>query len=143
MQAKVVENTNKSENKKTRIQFVKEGEKRLRETDEEEHYTYLSAAKDWKLTVDVESSLKIPRDICNTNLRPDIIIVSRKTKQIGIVELTVPNEDRVEVSNEMKRLKYEQIAQEGRLNGWRVRIWVVEVGCRSFQAISMSTLLKD
>ena len=143
MQAKVVENTNKSENKKTRIQFVKEGEKRLRETDEEEHYTYLSAAKDWKLTVDVESSLKIPRDICNTNLRPDIIIVSRKTKQIGIVELTVPNEDRVEVSNEMKRLKYEQIAQEGRLNGWRVRIWAVEVGCRGFPAISMSSFFKD
>ena len=37
----------------------------------QEHCTYLSAAKDWKLTVDVESSLKIPRDICYAHLRPD------------------------------------------------------------------------
>ena len=55
----------------------------------------------------------------------------------------VPNEDMVEVSGELKRLKYEQIAQEGRRNGWRVRIWAVEIGCRGFPAVSMSTFLKD
>ena len=103
----------------------------------------MTAAKDWKVTVDVDKSLKIPVDICNTSLRPDITVVSRKTKQIAIVELTVPNEDRIEVSGELKRLKYEQIAQEGRLNGWRVRIWAVEIGCRGFPAVSMSTFLKD
>ena len=43
--------------------------------------------------------------------------ISRQTKQIGIVELTVPNEDRIEVSGELKRLKYEHIAKEGLLNG--------------------------
>ena len=110
---------------------------------EEEHHTYLTAAKDWKLTVDLESSLKIPREICETNLRPDLIIVSRKTKHMGIVELTVPNEDRIEVSGEIKRQKYEQIAQEGRLKGWSVRIWAVEVGCRGFPAVSMSSFFKD
>ena len=73
-----------------------------------------------------------------------IIIVSRKIqRQIGIVESMVPNEDRGEVSGELKRLKYEQIAQEGRRNGWRVRIWAVEIGCRGFPAVSMSTFLKD
>lgn len=40
-------------------------------------------------------------------------MVSKKTKQPGIVELTVPKEDRVEVSGELKRLKYEPIVQEG------------------------------
>ena len=143
VQAKVTENSSKVENRKTRIKFVKEGQKVERSLQEEENYSYLTAAKDWKVTVDVDKSLKIPAEICNTNLRPDIIIVSRVTKQIGIVELTVPNEDRIEVSGEMKRLKYEQIAQEGRLNGWRVRIWAVEIGCRGFPAVSMSTFLKD
>ena len=103
----------------------------------------MATAGDWKLTADLEASLKIPREICDTNLRPDLIIVSRKTKQIGIVELTVPNEDRIEVSGEIKRQKYEQIAQEGRLRGWRVRIWAVEVGCRGFPAVSMSSFFKD
>ena len=143
IQEKVVENVSKPENKRTRIQFVKEGEKRKTETKEEEYHTYLSSAKDWKLTVDLESSLKIPRDICNTSLRPDLILVSRKTKQMGILELTVPNEDRIEVSGELKRAKYEPIAHEAKQNGWSVRIWAVEVGCRGFPAVSMSTFFKD
>ena len=143
IQEKVVENVSKPENKRTRIQFVKEGEKRKTETKEEEYHTYLSSAKDWNLTVDLESSLKIPRDICNTSLRPDLILVSRKTKQMGILELTVPNEDRIEVSGELKRAKYEPIAHEARLKGWSVRIWAVEVGCRGFPAVSMSTFFKD
>ena len=57
--------------------------------------------------------------------------------------MTVPSEDRIEVSGELKRLKYEQIVQEGRQNGWKVRVWAVEVGCRGFPAMSMSTLMKD
>ena len=44
---------------------------------------------------------------------------------------------------ELKRLKYEQIVQEGRQNGWKVRVWAVEVGCRGFPTMSMSTLMKD
>ena len=55
----------------------------------------------------------------------------------------MPNEDRIEVSDELKRLKYQQIVQEGRNNGWGVRVWAVEVGCRGFPAVSMSTLMKD
>ena len=143
VQTKVTENFSKPEERTNRIKFVKEGERGQRDSREEEHHTYLTAAKDWKLTVDLESSLKIPREICETNLRPDIIIVSRKTKHMGIVELTVPNEDRIEVSGEIKRQKYEQIAQEGRLKGWSVRIWAVEVGCRGFPAVSMSSFFKD
>ena len=69
--------------------------------------------------------------------------MSKKTKHVGVVELTVPNEDRIEVSGEIKRKKYEQIVQEGRRNGWRVRVWAVEVGCRGFPAVSMSSFFKD
>ena len=43
----------------------------------------------------------------------------------------------------MKRQKYEQIAQDGKLNGWRVKIWAVEVGCRGFPATSLAYFLKD
>ena len=87
--------------------------------------------------------MKIPIAVSATNLRPDIIIVSGKTKQMGIVELTVPSEERIEISGEIKRNKYEKIVNEGRQNGWRVRCWAVEVGCRGFPAASMSSFLKD
>ena len=142
IETRLIENANKAESKRNLIQFVKEGEKGQGKT-KEEYDNYLSAAKDWKMTVDLDTSLKIPVEICITNLRPDLIVVSKETKQVGIVELTVPNEDRIEVSGEIKRLKYEKIANEGRLNGWSVRIWAVEVGCRGFPAVSMSTFMKD
>ena len=85
----------------------------------------------------------IPKEITVTNLRPDIIIYSKKTKQFGIIELTVPSEERIEVSGELKKLKYEKIAQEARSNGWGVRVWAVEVGCRGFPAASLATFLKE
>ena len=40
-------------------------------------------------------------------------------------------------------MKYEPIVQEGRKNGWSVIICAVEVGCRGFPAVSMSTFFKD
>ena len=120
---------------------MKAGQKGEKENFQQE--SYLSEAKDWKLTADLNRGLRIPSQVCITNLRPDIIFVSNKSKQMGIVELTVPCEERIEISGEMKRLKYEQIVNEGRQNGWKVRCWSVEVGCRGFPAVSMSSFLKD
>merc|ERR1711879_459838 len=97
----------------------------------------------WKMSVDVDNQLQVPSDVTTTNLRPDITLISRSTRQFGIIELTVPTEERVEVSGELKKLKYEKIAQDAMLNKWRVKIWAVEVGCRGFPASSLFTFLKD
>ena len=72
-----------------------------------------------------------------------MMIISSKTKQASIVELTVPSEDRIEVSGEIKKTKYEAIAVEGRQRGWKIRIWAVEVGCRGFPAASMASFVKE
>ena len=69
---------------------------------------------------------------------PDIIIVSIKSKQMGIVELTVPMAD---ISGERNRNKYEKIMTEGRQNVLKVRCWTIEVDCRGLQATSMSAFL--
>ena len=53
------------------------------------------------------------------------------------------SEDRVEVSGELKRNKYEAIAVYGSQRGWRVKIWAVEVGCRGFPASSMASFVKE
>ena len=109
VRTKVTENCNKVENRKTRIQFVKEGQKVDKTVKEEENFSYLTAAKDWKVTVDLDKNLKIPTEICNTSLRPDLTIVSRKTRQIGIVELTVPNQDRVEPGRGVWRIEKTEV----------------------------------
>ena len=59
----------------------KKGRKTLR-LRKKENYNYLSVAKDWHLTVDIDTSLKIHSEICQTNLRPDLTMVSKKTKQL-------------------------------------------------------------
>ena len=124
------------------IDFVKAGEKNQKVT---QHVlgSFLDGAGDWSLTVDLDGRLRVPEKVAETNLRPDMILLSDKAKRMGIVELTVPSEERVEISGELKRAKYEEIEREGRKKGWAVRVWTVEVGCRGFPAASMASFLKD
>ena len=89
------------------------------------------------MSVDLKGGLKIPIGVTTTNLKPAIIVESEKTKQMGIIELKVPIEDRIEVSGEIKKEKYQRIVNEGKQNGWRVTCWAVEIG-----RISSSILVK-
>ena len=92
IEKKIKINKNTRENIKTGIQFIKEGEKKKEEA-KTLRGNYFSIAKDWEMSTDLENCLKIPKEITFTNLRPDIILISRSTKQFGMVELTVPSEE--------------------------------------------------
>ena len=72
-----------------------------------------------------------------------MILLSESTKRIGLIELTVPSEERVEVSGELKKAKYASLQEEGKTRGWNVHMWAVEVGCKGFPAASMASFLKD
>ena len=123
------------------IRFVKPGQ--MTEKEKPLPRSYLDGAEDWELRVDLDGKLRVPDKVAETNLRPDLLLISEATKRMGICELTVPSEERVEISGELKRAKYEEIEREGRKKGWSVRTWTVEVGCRGFPAASMSTFLKE
>ena len=125
-----------------KIEFVREGERKnsVRMYDPD---SYMDTAQDWKLEVDLWGRLKVPSYVMETNLRPDILLISEATKQMGVIELTVPSEERIEISGELKKTKYAILEEEGRQRGWKVRVWAVEVGCRGFPAASMTTLLKN
>ena len=125
-----------------KIQFMKEGEKKTPIQKRVPH-SYLDGAVDWKLMVDLDGNLKFPRQVAITNQRPDMILMSEMTKRIGLIELTVPSEERIEVSRELKRAKYAPLQEEGKANGWNVQVWAVEVGCTGFPATSMASFLKD
>ena len=105
--------------------------------------SYLDGANDWKIMVDLGGILKFPRQIADTNQRPDMLLMSESTKRVGVIELTVPGEERLEVSGELKKAKYAPLQEQGKVNGWRVHVWTVEVGCKGFSAASMASFLKD
>ena len=122
------------------IVFLREGEKK--ETEKPRFRNILDPARDWEMRIDLEKRVKIPCEITVTNMRPDIIVISKSSKQMIMVELTVPHEERIEVSGETKRTKYKHIVEEGKMNGWSVSMWPVEVGCRGFPANSMAAFLR-
>ena len=102
-------------------------------------------ARDWKMQVDLPNTpLRIPQHIAATAQHPDIILTSEAVKHLVIIELTVPTEERVEISTELKRMKYEDgVATAVAMKGWKTTIFTVEMGCRGFPAQSMVRLLKE
>lgn len=110
------------------ITFVRAGQK-------EQHHRpnsaggLLTTTRDWQLQIDLGRQLKFPGYIAATSLRPDIVLTSVATKQVVILELTVPWKDRIEEAHERKRSKYAELSTECRNNGWKTRCEPVEVGC--------------
>ncbi|XP_073696141.1 uncharacterized protein [Garra rufa] len=102
----------------------------------------LATARDWELSVDLGKQLKFPETVAITTLRPDIVLTSEASKQVIILELTVPWEDRMEEANERKRAKYSQLMEGCRNNGWRAICQPVEVGCRGFVGQSLCRAYK-
>ena len=52
------------------------------------------------MRVDLGRQLKFPEEIAITSLRPDIVLWSQSTKQVALIELTVPWEERIEEVHE-------------------------------------------
>ena len=101
----------------------------------------LGKAKDWKLQVDIKKKLVFPQDVVATNLRPDLLLHSDSTRSLLIVELTVPWEERLQVAHERKRLKYQDLVDNARRNGWNTTLFAIEVGTRGFPSASLQKFL--
>jgi len=140
--ARCVSHNNQVRREEKKIEFVKAGEKRAL-THNRVPSSFLDGANDWRLMVDLGGNLKVPRQIADTNQRPDMMLISESMRLAGVIELTVPREDRVEVSGELKKMRYAPLQEQGKANGWKVHVWAVEVGCRGFPAASMASFLKD
>ena len=102
----------------------------------------LPTAKDWELLVDLKTQLKFPQEIAATIKRPDIVLWSKATKQVVLIELTVPWEERIEEAYQRKMLSYDELVHDCRTNGWKAWCLPIEVGCRGFAAQSLWRCLK-
>lgn len=132
-------NTTKGHSKPKTIRFHRAGEKPTIPAGG--RLGLLTTATDWQLEVDLGKQLKIPSRITSTRLRPDMIIVSDSTKQLIILELTVPWEERMEEANERKRAKYQELVEECRSRGWKTYCEPLEVGGRGFAGRSLCKVL--
>ena len=70
-----------------------------------------------------------------------MVLTSESSKQVVLVELTVPWEDGIEVAYERKKTKYLELVGACRLNGWRARCDPIKVGCREFPGQSLHRTL--
>ena len=77
-----------------------------------------------------------------SNLRPDILVTSKSSKIILLIELTVPWEDRIDEAHEHKMSEYEPIVTEARNKNWKAQYFAVEVGCRGFPGKSLAWMLR-
>ncbi|XP_060744927.1 uncharacterized protein LOC132858560 [Tachysurus vachellii] len=130
-----INNCWKSKHPKQTISFIRAGEKPERSARVTSGL--LNTAQDWQLKVDLCRQLKFPQHVVNTTLRPDIVLVSEGTKNLVMLELTVPWEDRMEEAFERKRAKYEGLVNDCHNQGWKARCLPVEVGCRGFAGQSL------
>ena len=101
----------------------------------------LRCASDWVFLFDLEDALIFPPEIAATLQRPDIVIFSRALRQVILIELTVPLEDRVCLAHERKRNRYLPLLSLCQSNGWNATHFPVEVGSRGFVAYSLMRCL--
>ncbi|KAI2662456.1 Nonribosomal peptide synthase nlsA [Labeo rohita] len=57
---------------------------------------------------------------------------AESSRQVVLLELTVPLDDWMEEASEQKRVKYEELAGEYRNSRWKTGCLPIKVGCRGF-----------
>ena len=83
----------------------------------------------------------VPPDIMPTELKPDIVIIWKDTKQVAIIELTVPFESNIDNANKRKTEKYSCLDDYIKSAGYKVYFWVLEVGSRGYiSKVNMASL---
>ena len=55
------------------------------------------------MSADIGGRMAFPEEVVVTRSRPDIVLWSPQTRQVIMIELPVPWEERVEESHELKR----------------------------------------
>ena len=124
-----------------KIKFVGPGEKVESSLTKRRDYSnmgIMTAAKDWKVLVDLDKQLKFPQEVqVQTDLRPDLIMYSNSIKRIIWWELTCPVEENISKNHDKKLDKYAELQVDCQTAGWSCFNVAIEVGARGFAAESL------
>ena len=105
----------------------------------------LDGADDWELLVDFDhDQIAFPPEIHSTAERPDMLLFSRTTKMIYLIELTCPAEEGFEAAVNRKEGRYANLLTEINTNPgnpWNASLTTIEVGARGFVAHSVPRFL--
>ena len=124
--------------------FIKAGSNTTSTVSKSIDRNILSTANDWKLLVDFDHDhIVFPPEILSTDQRPDIIIWSRKTKMVLLIELTVPADENIQAAQIRKKARYDELSREiNSVSSWNTKIITIEVGARGFVGKSMNSCLR-
>ena len=84
------------------------------------------------MVVDLEDKYQFPSCLAHTDLRPDLIIYSELTKSSTLLELTACYETNFEEAKARKEMRYADLVDEIKENGFTVDLITIEVGARGF-----------
>ena len=99
--------------KKKQLTFIKFGPAGSTESSSDRGCQgILATASDWILMANLQTRLVFPPEFAVTRLQPDIVMWSRSTRNLIIIELTVPWQERMEEASERKRKKYQDLVIE-------------------------------
>ena len=131
----------RTEQEGERIKFISPGEKVESSLTKRRGYSnmgIMTAAKDWKVLVDLDKQLKFPEEVhVQTDKRPDLIMYSKSIKRIIWWELTCPVEENISKAHDMKLDKYAELQVDCQIAGWSCFNVAIEVGARGFAAESL------
>ena len=119
------------------IQFVRAGQRlpapnRITQRKPLASQAILLQANDWTFLYDLEGQLQFPIEAAVTSLRPDVVLFSRSSKTIVLLELTVPLEDNVHLAHDRKTTKYSALVTACEENGFKTHMFALEVGCLGY-----------
>ena len=92
------------------IQFVRAGQSLLAPSNVTQRkplasQAILLQASDWTFLYDLEGQLQFPVEAAVTALRPDVVLFSRSSKTIVLLELTVPLKEKIHIAHDRKTSK--------------------------------------
>ena len=121
------------------IQFHKEGDCPVRK-QKNSNMKLLTEASDWKVSVDLKTSLQFPVHIIQTEKQPDMV---RFKEECPPHRIDCPLEKNQEEAHERKKNQYEILRADCMEKGWICHVILTEVGCHSFLGHSVISFLSE
>lgn len=94
------------------------------------------------MQVDLKEQFVFPEEVVATSFWPDMLLVSKSTKVILRMELTVPQVDRLDISRQLKKAQYQDLIDDALPNSWHALHFPIEEGCRGILATSVFYFLQ-
>ena len=118
-----------------RIYFLREGSSQHRkEKNENQKRDLLSKAKDWEVSADLQGERHCRKVLQESGKWPDLVLASA-TDSFILVELTVPWEDMMDLSNALKSDRYLDLTMDLEARGCGVQFFAIEIGDRGLAGI--------